>query len=134
VDIKLEAARAALQVTANLGVTGYVAVADLSRLPFAKDTFDAVWSFSTLQHVSRERARQCVRQVSRCLRPGGCCVMEFPMRNGPWNRLQRAWRAGENEDDPDSWCVRYYGATELRDLFRDGFERFRYWSHCYFGI
>src|SRR4029077_11791993 len=100
VDVKLEAARAALEVTQRLGVPGYAVVADLSALPFRPNLFDVVWSFSTLQHVHRDRARSCVRQVFDCLRPGGRCVMEFPLQSGLWNRLRRTRLAGDDENDP----------------------------------
>lgn len=133
VDVKPEAARAALEVTRQLGCPGYAVVADLGALPFGPGLFDVVWSFSTLQHVHRDTARRCVRQVFDCLRPGGRCVMEFPLRGGLWNRLRRAGLA-DDENDPASWCVRYYSPAELRGLFAGGYERFRYWSHCYFGI
>jgi SAM-dependent methyltransferase/uncharacterized protein YbaR (Trm112 family) len=132
VDVKLEAARAALEVTRALGAPGYVVVADLAALPFRPDLFDVVWSFSTLQHVHRDKTRKCLRQVHDSLRPGGRCVMEFPLRNGLWNRLRRVRLA--DEDTPDSWCVRYYSAGELRELFAGKFEEIRLRSHCYFGI
>jgi SAM-dependent methyltransferase len=134
VDVKLEAARAALDVGRAFHAPGYAVVAYLAALPFRRDLFDVVWSFSTLQHVHRDRARQCLRRAADCLRPGGCCVMEFPLRGGLWNRLRRAGLAAEDENDPESWCVRYYSVAELRELFRHGFEGFRCWSHCYFGI
>lgn len=48
---------------------------DLTRLPFADNTFDVVYSFKVLPHV--ERIREAVAELSRVTRPGGHLLLEF---------------------------------------------------------
>ena len=132
-DIKLEAVMAARQVLSDFNLKGYFVVADLKKLPFKTGVFDAVWSYSVIQHTHRKRAYSCVRDIHRILRPGGFCALEFPTRHGLWNRLVQL-RSRENEDDYDSWCVRYYSIKELKQMLSSLFGNFRYWSHCYFSI
>jgi SAM-dependent methyltransferase/uncharacterized protein YbaR (Trm112 family) len=135
IDIRFEAAQAAREVLRLSGATGYVVVADLANLPFRDDLFDVVWSFSTIQHTHRDKARRCLDGIGRCLRPGGLTVLEFPNRAGLWNRVVQARRADPGEEDiADSWCVRYYALSELREEFRPRLESFAYSAHCYFGI
>ncbi len=133
IDVKLDAALAAQRVMRSLKVEGFTVVADLEMLPFADESFDCVWSYSVLQHVNRPKARTCVQEVNRVLRNGSICMMEFPLAAGISNRF-RIGRCVNDEDDPESWCVRYYSIEELRRLFNDVFGSFSYRSHCYFGI
>jgi ubiquinone/menaquinone biosynthesis C-methylase UbiE/uncharacterized protein YbaR (Trm112 family) len=133
IDVKLEAVQAARDVLKAEGIRGYVAVADLRQLPFASGAFDTVWSYSVIQHVHRDWARSCIHEVHRCLAAGGQCCLEFPTKEGLWNRINRR-RSTANENDPASWCVRYYSIQELRDLIEPEFGNFEYRSHCYFGI
>jgi uncharacterized protein len=133
IDIKLEAALAAKKVLADCGFTGHVVVADLQSLPFQSESIDFVWSYSVIQHVHRKYACACLRDIARVLQPAGKCLIEFPMRGGLWNRHQAA-RYSKEEDDLDSWCVRYYSITELRRLFLETFGNFSYENHCFFGI
>jgi SAM-dependent methyltransferase/uncharacterized protein YbaR (Trm112 family) len=132
-DIKFDGALATTQVMKDFGLPGYTVVGDLQALPFVTGAFDFVWSFSVIQHVHRDRARSCVRDVARVLRPGGDCKLEFPLRSGFWNRRQ-ARRTAADEDKDESWCVRYYTLAQLEELFDEAFGNFAYDAHCYFGI
>jgi SAM-dependent methyltransferase/uncharacterized protein YbaR (Trm112 family) len=132
IDIKLEAARASRYVLSEFGLPGFTVVADLRTLPFSSGIFDFVWSFSVIQHVHREWARLCVAEIARVLQPESECLLEFPTRSGLWNRHQVARWSGD-DNDPSSWCVRYYHLEELRNLFLGTFGNFDYRVHCYFG-
>jgi SAM-dependent methyltransferase len=133
IDIKLESARAAREVLKDLGLPGYVVVADVEYLPFAEETFDLIWSFSVIQHTHKKKARGCLDGIVRCLKPGGSCTLEFPNKSGLWNLVVRNCRT-EDEEDLKSWCVRYYSVRELEHLFTSRFGNFQYWAHCYFGL
>lgn len=132
-DIKLEAVLAARQVLSDFNLKGYFVVADLKKLPFKAGVFDTVWSYSVIQHTHRRRAYSCVRDIHRVLRTGGFCALEFPTRHGIRNKFVQL-RSRENEDDYDSWCVRYYTIKELKQMLSTLFGNFKYWSHCYFSI
>lgn len=134
VDVKAESARAARRVLAAHGHVGYVVVADLGRLPFADCVFDGIFSYSVLQHTHRRRARACLESVARVLKPGGQCKIEFPLRDGIGNLLRGMSRPNPNEDDWDSWDVRYYTLDELEALFRGVLGDFRWEIDCYLGI
>jgi uncharacterized protein YbaR (Trm112 family)/SAM-dependent methyltransferase len=134
IDVKLEPLQAARRVLDAHGVRGYVVAADLSRLPFRPGVFSLAFSYSALQHVSRDRAARCVGSVRRLLRGGGTCLFEFPTRCGI-GRVLRLRLGREPEDaDPVSWCVRYYSRTELRQLFVPLFDRCDLLVDCYLGI
>jgi len=48
------------------------------RLPFADNTFDIVFSNDVLEHVQDDR--ECAREITRVLRPGGRAVIFVPNR------------------------------------------------------
>jgi len=129
IDLKQDAVRAARDVLRAHRCVGTAVSGDLTALPFADAAFDLAFSYSVLQHVSRDRARTCLREILRVLRPGGHCLIELPLHPGLTN-----WRHGNNEpDDPNSWDVRYYRWRELRDAFSP-FSDMRVSTDCIFGI
>lgn len=52
------------------------AISDLTRLPFASDSFDAVICFQVLEHVPEPKA--VIREIQRVLRPGGMLFLSAP--------------------------------------------------------
>jgi hypothetical protein len=46
--------------------------------------------------------------------------------------LTRSFRRVD-EDEEDSWCVRYYALSELRELMTLRFADYDYRAHCFFG-
>ncbi len=67
-----------------------LAVADVTRLPFADGTFDRVCCMGVLHHLAREALRPALREMARVLEPGGEAAIIEP---NPWNPYQRvfAW-------------------------------------------
>ncbi len=59
-------------------------------------------------------------EIARILKSEPECQVEFPVKPGLRNRVRAPNRAAE-EDDHDSWCVRYYSIKELKALFMDRF-------------
>jgi uncharacterized protein len=134
VDIKLEPLRAARRVLRSHGIEGYVVLADLGYLPFRTGIFDLVFSYSTIQHVDRPRARQCVAAVHRVLRDGGSTMLEFPTRFGLGRALRGRLGREPDDADPASWCVRYYSLRELSRMFAEAFGGCELRTDCYLGI
>jgi len=56
--------------------SGLAVVTDLSRLPFSEDTFDAVLSTQTLEHLAEPAA--FLADAARVLRPGGRLYLTAP--------------------------------------------------------
>lgn len=53
-------------------------IEDLSNLKFKQDMFDVVVCRYVLQHISKELRIQTLRELSRCLKPGGVlCIVDF---------------------------------------------------------
>ena len=46
-------------------------VGDARELPFEDGSFDAVFSYSVLQHLAKEDVPRVVAEIRRVLRPGG---------------------------------------------------------------
>jgi len=133
IDVKLEALQAARRVLKANGRSGFVVAADLKRLPFKPNTFNMVFSYSVLQHTHRLRVTSCIADVHRVLAADGACLLQFPLSHGIGNALRHLPGQPE-EDDYESWCVRYYSMAELKTLFGRAFHDCQFQTDCYFGI
>jgi SAM-dependent methyltransferase len=114
IDPSLGAVLAAQRVASSLGITADFVVADARRLPFAPASFDVVFSYSVLQHFSRENVAAALREVGRVLASGGKSFVQMPNRIGVrtlYNQARRRFREAEGFD------VRFWGLSELEDVF-----------------
>lgn len=134
IDVKLDALQAALRVMHLHNVKGYVIAADLKKLPFKSDIFDAAFSYSVIQHAHKDRASSCIQEVHRVLKDGGFSMLQFAAKYGVGNFLRGVSRRNPKENDYDSWCVRYYSIREIEALFCRIFGNFSYKPDCYFGL
>lgn len=55
---------------------------DAVELPFASDSFDAVWSFAVLEHIARPEST--LRELRRVLRDGGLLLLCPAWQCRPW--------------------------------------------------
>jgi SAM-dependent methyltransferase len=60
------------------------AVADVRALPFAADSFDAIYSMGTIEHFTDTPV--AVREIARVLAPGGRAIVGVPNRHDPFLR------------------------------------------------
>jgi SAM-dependent methyltransferase/uncharacterized protein YbaR (Trm112 family) len=134
IDLKLEGLLATQRVMRQHDIRGYVVGADLKALPFRGGVFDFAYSYSVIQHVHRRRAASCLEDIVRVLRPGGQCMLEFPLRTGVVNYFRYGRRPRPEEDDYESWCVRYYSIGELKSAFSRMFGEVSARVDCFFGI
>src|SRR4029078_4047225 len=114
VDRAKKSVGAALRVAEQLGVDAEYVVGDVRELPLADDSFDAVFSYSVLQHLAKKDVRAAVDEIRRVLRPGGVVWIEMTNARGPLNlvrQVRRGFSAGTGQD------VRYWTLGELRATF-----------------
>lgn len=123
-------------VTADLNPGAAMVAADITRLPFPDDSFDAILCIHVLEHVDDDRA--AVAELRRVLRPGGWAAVmvpidldratthEDPSVTSPEDRRREFWQhdhvrlygrdlAGRLGLTPDPW---------IRGLGRGAHERF----------
>jgi SAM-dependent methyltransferase len=117
IDPSLEGVRAAYRVARQLGVKdACFVVADARYPPLADASVDAVFSYSVLQHFSKENVRTTLEQVRRILAPGGRSLIQLPNAFGLrslYHQLKRGLR------EPRLFEVRYWTVGELRRTFGD---------------
>jgi SAM-dependent methyltransferase len=77
VDPGLDAVEAAYRVSRELGASPEFVVSDGRNLPFPDASFDVVYSYSVLQHFSKEDAKACIREAARVTRPGGTVLIQL---------------------------------------------------------
>jgi SAM-dependent methyltransferase len=90
-DPSLGAVRAARRVARQLEAPVEVVVGDARRLPFPDGSFDVVFSYSVLQHLSPTAVAETAAECARVLRPGGVSLHQLPNCYGARNvyRLSR---------------------------------------------
>jgi SAM-dependent methyltransferase len=64
-------------------------LADVRSLPFADDSFDAIYSMGTIEHFDESEA--AVREMARVLKPDGRLVLGVPNRHDPFLRPLLVW-------------------------------------------
>ena len=115
IDPSLKAIRAANRVASQLGVEATYFVADARYLPFRDGSFDQIFSYSVLQHLSKENARQSLSQIRRVLKVGGGALVQMPNVFGIrclYHQIRRRFR--ETRD----FEVRYWRPSELMSTFK----------------
>jgi SAM-dependent methyltransferase len=117
---------------------------DLTALTFPDNSFDYILSFDVMEHVSDDIA--ALREVYRCLRPGGTFIFTAPFskdspeksvraRLGPDGSIEHIlppeYHSNPIEQENGSLCFRYFAWDLLEDLNKVGFQDPRivsYWS------
>jgi ubiquinone/menaquinone biosynthesis C-methylase UbiE len=114
IDPSLGAVLAARRVCKELNVAAHFVVGDARFLPFASQTFDVVFSYSVLQHFSKEDARKALDQIRRVLQDGGLSLVQMPNAYGVrclYHQAKRGFR------EPRGFEVRYWSPSELLTAF-----------------
>lgn len=115
VDPWIEAVRAARRVTQQLGVEAAFVVGDARHLPFREGTFDASFSYSVLQHFSKDNARSAILEMSRVTCPAGTIMVQMPNVFGLRQALNWIRHCIFREQAP--FRVRYWRPDELQNTF-----------------
>ena len=131
IDPSLGAIMAAKRVSNQLDLPIRYLVGDARYLPFRPNSFDNVFSYSVLQHFSRQDTGLAVSDVGRVLKSGGTSLVQMPTAFGVRCIYHQARRQfGEAR----GFEVRYWTIPALRRLFESAVGRAEISVDCYFGI
>jgi SAM-dependent methyltransferase/uncharacterized protein YbaR (Trm112 family) len=114
IDPSLKAIRAANRVARQLGISAEYAVADGRYLPFRNDAFEQIFSYSVLQHISRENVATTLAEMRRVLAADGAALVQMPNVFGLRCLYHQARRGFRKERDFE---VRYWKPAELLAAF-----------------
>lgn len=131
IDPSLGAVLAARRVCKQLGVKARFVVADGRFLPFAPTVFDIVFSYSVLQHISKDDVRLALNEVARVLKEHGTSLIQLPNFYGIrclYNNARRGFHEGKDFD------VRYWTLPEMRKTFTDIIGQTSFSVDGYFGL
>lgn len=131
IDPQLGAVLAAKRVASQLGINALFVCGDARHLPFRVEAFDAVFSYSVLQHLPPNDVNACLSAAARVLKPGGEMMVQMPGKLGPRNLLQQA-RRGFRE--ASGFEVRYWSIGSLKRLFTERIGKTRIDIEGFFGI
>jgi SAM-dependent methyltransferase len=131
IDPSLGAIKAAQRVARELGVNANFIVADARFLPFRDRTFDSIYSYSVIQHFSRDDAAKVAAEIGRALKLGGRATIQMPTRYGLrclYHQARRRFR------EANGFEVRYWRLRELKRLFESTVGSTDFSADCFFGI
>jgi SAM-dependent methyltransferase len=131
IDPSLGAVLAARRVAAQLGRPVHYVVGDARLLPFPASAFDAVYSYSVIQHLSYEDAERSVREMGRVVRGRGMVKVQLPTRFGLrclYHQLRRGFRAARGFE------VRYWTWPRMARMFSSAVGPASLDVDGYFGI
>ncbi len=114
IDPSLKSIRAACRVARHLGVEATYIVADGRYLPFRDQSFDQAFSYSVLQHLSKENTFRTLKEIKRTLRVGGNSLVQMPNVYGIrclYHQIRRGFREARDFE------VRYWRPAELLSAF-----------------
>lgn len=131
VDPSLGAVMAARRVARELGLQPSFVVGDARHLPLRDSTVDVVFSYSVLQHLSKEDVLEVLGEVKRTLKDGGRSVIQMPSRSGLRCLYQQARRGFRK---PTGFDVRYWPLRELERIFGATVGSTAVSVDCFFGI
>ncbi len=116
VDPYLESVIAARHVCAQLGVDADFVVGEARHLPLRTASLDAAFSYSVIQHFSKDDARRAVAEIGRVLLDEGRALVQMPNVFGVRCLFKQAKRGFR---EPRAFEVRYWRPGELRRMFED---------------
>lgn len=131
VDPSLGAVMSARRISDDMGINAIYVVADARYLPFAPGVFDVVFSYSVLQHFSKDNVRIALSEVARVLKTKGFSLIQMPNKYGIrclFHQAKRRFREGQEFD------VRYWSPSELKKTFSRFVGHTSLFVDGYFGL
>lgn len=131
IDPSLDAVLAAGRVSRGLGLKCLFVVGDSRYLPFRSACFETVFSYSVLQHFSREDLERTLAGAGRVIAPGGRSIIQMAAKIGLRNFLSMA---GRGFREPGDFEVRYWSLGDLLDTFNRHIGRSRAQAEGFFSL
>jgi 2-polyprenyl-3-methyl-5-hydroxy-6-metoxy-1,4-benzoquinol methylase/uncharacterized protein YbaR (Trm112 family) len=131
IDPSLGSVLAAKRVARSLGVDASFVVGDARHLPFRPASFKRVFSYSVLQHFSKDDVETALTQVARVLEPEGESLIQMANAFGfrsLQHQIRRRFRNAE------AFEVRFWTPEELRTTFRRHVGESRLSVDGFFGL
>lgn len=131
IDPDINGVMTARAVAQQLGLKAQFIVGDARYLPFTDDSFDVCFSYSVIQHFSKENARAALREVGRVLKENGKSLIQMPNRFGIrslYHLARRGFAEGTRFD------VRYWRPGELREAFIEAIGKSTLSVDGFFGL
>jgi ubiquinone/menaquinone biosynthesis C-methylase UbiE len=131
IDPSLGAVAAAKRVARELYSSANYAVGDGRFLPFPDRSFDVVFSYSTLQHLSFVNMKRVLSEIKRVLKPSGRSLIQMANKFGLrclYHQAKRGFREARNFE------VRYWRIGDLKKVFQEAIGPTRLFVDCYFGL
>jgi len=113
-DPSLKAIRAARRVARQIGLEATYIVGDSRFLPFRNHSFEQIFSYSVLQHLSKADARKSLVEIGRVLCNGRNALVQMPNVFGIrclYHQIRRGFR------ETCDFEVRYWTPSELLSAF-----------------
>jgi SAM-dependent methyltransferase/uncharacterized protein YbaR (Trm112 family) len=114
IDPSLNAIRAAIRVAKQLRIDATFIVADGRHLPFRDHSFDQVFAYNVVQHLSKEDARCTLGEIRRTLKINGNALVQMPNMFGIRSLYHQGRRGFRQASDYE---VRYWKRGELLSAF-----------------
>ena len=92
-SVGLDFSRAGLDLATDRVPAARLVHGDMTALPLADDTFDAITAYHAVFHVPRDDQPGVYEAFARVLRPGGTLLMTLP--GGRFETVRRGWMGGE---------------------------------------
>lgn len=117
IDPGIAGIQAATRVSRALGQSPGFVVGDGRSLPFPDQTFDVVFSYSVLQHFSKDDAKASIREAARVTKPGGRVLIQLANLFGVRQLYNQARDTLRREQNP--FRVRRWTPGEMLSTFRE---------------
>jgi ubiquinone/menaquinone biosynthesis C-methylase UbiE len=92
-SVGLDVSRRGLELATGRVPAARLVQGEMTALPLADDSFDAVTAYHAVFHVPREDHPEAYGEFARVLRPGGRLLATLP--GGRFETVRRGWMGGE---------------------------------------
>jgi SAM-dependent methyltransferase len=116
VDPNLEATLVGQRIASSLALPVIYLVGDGRRLPLESNQADVVFSYSVLQHFSKDEARRMLAEMARVAQPRGQLMVQLPNRFGSRQAINRISQVAKRDTNP--FRVRYWTPREIQATLR----------------